>query len=59
MRQPQRLRAAAVPTPRGASSLLRLSTGATRLPSAATLSQWIGRATSAWQRADARLLAVN
>jgi hypothetical protein len=44
MHTPQRLRAAAVRTPRGSSSLLRLSTGSARLPSGADLSQWIGRA---------------
>jgi hypothetical protein len=44
MLTPQRLRAAAARTPRGSSSLLRLSNGAARLPSGADLSQWIGRA---------------
>jgi hypothetical protein len=44
MLTPQRLRAAVARTPRGSSSLLRLSTGAARLPSGADLSQWIGRA---------------
>jgi hypothetical protein len=44
MLTPQRLRAAAARTPRGSSSLLRLSNGAARLPRGADLSQWIGRA---------------
>jgi hypothetical protein len=44
LHQPQRLRAAATRTPRGSSSLLRLSNGSARLPSGADLSQWIGRA---------------
>jgi hypothetical protein len=44
MHTPQRLRAAAARTPRGSSSLLRLSNGSARLPSGADLSQWIGRA---------------
>jgi hypothetical protein len=44
MRQPQRLRAAATRTPRGSSSLLRLSSAAARLPTGADLSQWISRA---------------
>jgi hypothetical protein len=44
MHTPQRLRAAAARTPRGSSSLLRLSTSSARLPSGAVLSQWIGRA---------------
>jgi len=41
---PQRLRAAAARTPRGSSSLLRLSKGAARWPSGADLSNWVGRA---------------
>jgi hypothetical protein len=47
MLTPQRLRAAAARTPRGSSSLLRLSSAAARLPRlprGADLSQWIGRA---------------
>jgi hypothetical protein len=51
MLPPQRLRAAAARTPRGSSSLLRLSSGTARLPSGAELLQWIGRA--------AQALAVN
>jgi hypothetical protein len=51
MLTPQRLRAAVARTPRGSSSLLRLSSGTARLPSGAELSQWIGRA--------AHALAVN
>jgi hypothetical protein len=47
MLPPQRLRAAAARTPRGSSSLLRLSSGTARLPSGAELSQWIGRAAHA------------
>jgi hypothetical protein len=44
MHTPQRLRAAATRTPRGSSSLLRLSSGTARLPRGADLSQWIDRA---------------
>jgi hypothetical protein len=44
---PRRLRAATAHTPRVASSLLRLSSGASRLPSGADLGQWIGRAARA------------
>jgi hypothetical protein len=44
MHTPQRLRAAVARTPRGSSSLLRLSNGSARWPRSADLSQWIGRA---------------
>jgi hypothetical protein len=39
-----RRRAASARAPGGASSLLRLSAGASRLPSGADVGQWIGRA---------------
>jgi hypothetical protein len=45
---PQRLRAATAPTPRGSSSVLRLSSAATRLPSGVDIAQWIDRSTRAW-----------
>lgn len=50
---PMRLRAAAARTPRGSSSLLRLSTTVSpRLPSGAAVGRWIDRAARVW-RADA------
>jgi hypothetical protein len=54
--QPARLRAAAARTPRGSSSLLRLSSAVSRLPSGAAVGQWIDRASRAC-RADAAALA--
>jgi hypothetical protein len=42
-----RRRAAVTRTPGGASSLLRLSAAAARLPSSAALGEWIGRAARA------------
>ncbi len=54
---PTRLRAAAARTPRGSSSLLRLSsTGSPRLPSGAAVGRWIDSARRAL-RADAAALA--
>jgi hypothetical protein len=44
----QRLRAATAPTPRGSSSVLRLSSAATRLPSGVDIAQWIDRSARAW-----------
>jgi hypothetical protein len=53
--QPMRLRAALSRTPRGSSSLLRLSsTLPSRLPSGAVVGRWIDSAARAW-RADAAL----
>ena len=45
---PQRLRAATAHTPRGSSSLLRLSSVAARLPSSVDIAQWIDRSARAW-----------
>jgi type II secretory pathway component PulM len=45
---PQRLRAATAHTPRGSSSVLRLSAAATRLPSGVDIAQWIDRSARAW-----------
>jgi len=45
---PQRLRAATAHTPRGSSSLLRLSSVAARLPSGVDIAQWIDRSARAW-----------
>jgi hypothetical protein len=42
-----RLRAAAAPTPRGSSSLLRLSSAVSWWPSGAAVGQWIDRAVRA------------
>ncbi|NJN00751.1 MAG: hypothetical protein HC793_04010 [Aquincola sp.] len=42
-----RLRAAHPRTPRGSSSLLRLSSAVSRWPSGAAIDQWIDRATRA------------
>jgi hypothetical protein len=42
-----RLRAAATRTPRGSSSLLRLSSAVSRWPSGAAVGQWIDRAARA------------
>ena len=54
--QPTRLRAALSRTPRGSSSLLRLSSLSSRLPSGAAVGRWIDRAARVW-RADAAALA--
>ena len=49
---PTRLRAGVARTPRGSSSLLRLSSAVSRLPSGAAVGRWIDRAARAI-RADA------
>ena len=53
---PTRLRAGVARTPRGSSSLLRLSSAVSRLPSGAAVGRWIDRAARAI-RADAAALA--
>jgi hypothetical protein len=50
--QPSRLRPAAARTPRGSSSLLRLSSAVSRLPTSSAVGQWIDRAVR-FSRADA------
>jgi hypothetical protein len=53
--QPSRLRAAAGRTPRGSSSLLRLSSAVSRWPTCTAFGQWIDRA-ARFGRVDAVML---